>query len=61
MFENGIALVLSESLEREQDCKIISLSRIAKEYMFNNSDLFNGKFSQGCQQRSVLPSLLTLI
>ena len=30
VFENGIALVLSESLEREQDCKIISLSRAAE-------------------------------
>ena len=30
VFENGIALVLSESLGREQDCKIISLSRVAE-------------------------------
>ena len=29
-FENGIVLVLSESLEKEQDCKIISLSRVAE-------------------------------
>jgi len=30
VFENGIALVLSESLGRKQDCKIISLSRVAE-------------------------------
>ena len=30
VFENGIALVLSESLEREQDCKLVSLSRAAE-------------------------------
>jgi len=64
VFENGIAQVLSESLEREQDCYIMSLARageIAREDMFNNGDLFNGTFSQACQQRSVSLSLLTLI
>ena len=30
VFENGIALELSESLEREQDCKLVSLSRAAE-------------------------------
>ena len=35
VFENGIALVLSESLEREQDCKIISLSRAAESVRRN--------------------------
>ena len=30
VFENGIALVLSESFEKEQDCKIISLTFAAK-------------------------------
>ena len=52
VFENDIAQVLSESLEREQDCKKMSLSRAAEivsENMFNNSDLFNGTFSQACQ------------
>jgi len=52
VFENGIALVLSESLEREQDFKIISLAlaaEIASEDMFNNSDFFNGIFPQACQ------------
>ena len=64
MFENSIAQVLSESLEREQDSKIMSLARaaeIVKDDMFNISDLLNGTFSQACQQRSVSPSLLTLV
>ena len=64
VFENSFAQVLSESLEREQDSKITSLARaaeIVRDDMFNNSDLFNGTFSQACQQRSVSPSLLTLV
>ena len=66
VFENDIAQVLSESLEREQDCKRMTLTRaaeIVREDMFHNSDLFSGTFSQACQQheqRSVSPSLLTL-
>ena len=66
MFENDIAQVLSEILEREQDCKRMTLTRaaeIVREDMFHNSDLFSGTFSQACQQheqRSALPSLLTL-
>jgi len=64
VFEKSIVQVLSESLEREQDSKIMSLARaaeIVKDDMFNNSDLFNRTFSQACQQRSVSPSLLTLV
>ena len=64
VFETSIAQVLSESLEREQDSKIMSLARaaeIVRDDMFKNSDLFNGTFSQACQQRSVSPSLLTLV
>ena len=56
VFENSIAEVLTESLEREQDSTIMSLARaaeIVRDDMFNNSDLFNGTFSQACQQRSV--------
>jgi len=44
VFENSIAQVLSDSLEREQDCKIMYLARAAeilRDDMFNNSDLFN--------------------
>ena len=51
VFENGIAQVLAVSVEREQDCLIMSLARageIAREDMFNNSALFNGTFSQAC-------------
>ena len=50
--------------ELERDCKRISLTRaaeIVREDMLSNSDLFNGTFSQACQQRSVSPSLLTLV
>ena len=54
MFE--IAQVLSESLDREREC-----NEILREDLFNNSDLFNETFSQACQQRSVSPSLLTLV
>ena len=36
-------------------------AEIVREDMFSNSDLFNGTFSQVCQQRSVSPSLLTLV
>ena len=64
MFENDIAQVLSESLEREQDCKRMSFARAAEivsEIMFSNSDLFNGTFFQAYKQRSVPPSLLTLV
>ena len=62
VFENHIAQVLSENLDREQDCKMKSLARaIVREDFFNNSDLFSGTFSQTCQQWSVSPSLLTLI
>ena len=67
MFENDIEQVLSESLEREQDCKRMTLTRaaeIVREDMFHNTDLFSGTFSQTCQQhkqRSVSPSLLTLV
>ena len=53
MFENDIAQLLSESLEREQDCKRMTLTRaaeIAREDMFHSSDLFSGTFSQACQQ-----------
>ena len=42
----------------------MSLARaaeIGRDDMLNNSDLFNGTFSQACQQRSVSPSLLTLV
>ena len=64
-FDNSIAQALSENLERERDCKIMSLARAAKivrDDMFNNSNLFNGTFSQAlCQQSSVSPSLLTLV
>ena len=51
VFENGIAQVLAVSVEREQDCLIMSLARageIAREDMFNNGALFNGTFSQAC-------------
>ncbi len=64
VFEHHIAQVLSESLDGKQDCKMKSLARaaeIVREDMFNNSDPFNGAFSQACQQRSVPPSLLTLV
>ena len=64
LFENSIAQVLSDSLEREQDCKIMFLPRaaeIVRDDMFNNSDLYNGTFSQAYQQRSESPSLLTLV
>ena len=36
-------------------------AEIVREDMFNNSDLFNGTLSQACQQRSVSPSVLTLV
>ena len=64
VFENDIAQVLSEGLEREHGCKRMSPTRaaeIVREYMFNNADLFIETLSEACQQRSVSPSLLTLV
>ena len=49
VFENNIAQVLSEILEREQDFKrmfFAPAAEIVSENMFSNSDLFNGTFSQ---------------
>ena len=36
-------------------------AEIVREDMFKSGDLFNGSFSQGCQESSVSPSLLTLV
>ena len=51
-----IAQILSDCLDRERE-----YNEVVREDLFNNSDLFNETFSQACQQRSVPPSLLTLV